>query len=171
MYSRKKVLQQVLGIMKRSDTISYFQQGVQPAATAYFDHQNIQMSPFQQPHYQLNQQHAQSNPCSGFVNYIISVPSYVFGAVYGAQQPAFNVTVQPVPSNQQVPLIEQVRPVEQIQGAGSFAVGSNQPDQAPVIGEKVKLPFLRTFSASIFFNYHRDSETMPIRIYCTDIPK
>jgi len=104
------------------------QQGAQPAATTYSNHQNIQMSSLQPPPYQPNQQRAQSNPCSDVVSFIINIPSYVFGTANGTQLSAINVNLQPVASNQQVPLTEQGRAVEQAQGVTSIAVGDTQPN-------------------------------------------
>jgi len=109
------------------------QQGAQPVAPTYSGHQNIQMSSFQPPPYQPNQQRAQSNPCSDVVSFIINIPSYVFGTANGTQLSAINVNLQPVTSNQQLPLTEQGRTAEQAQGALSVAAGRTQPSPAPVM--------------------------------------
>ena len=93
--------------------------------------------PNQQPAYHPNQQRAQNNPCSGFVSFVINIPSYVFGGANGPQLSAINVNVQPL-ADQQVPLIEQNRNAEQAQGATSVAIGGNQPHQAASTWEKVK---------------------------------
>jgi len=104
------------------------QQGAQPAVQGYSGHQNMQMSSFQPPSYQPNQQRAQSNPCSDVVSFIINIPSYVFGTTNGTQLSAINVNLQPVTSNQQTSLDQQGRTVEQVQGATGTAVGSAQPN-------------------------------------------
>ena len=92
----------------------------------------------QQTAYQPIQQRTQSNPCSGFVSFVINIPSYVFGAANGSQLSAINVNVRPFAYDQQVPLMGQDRSAEQAQGATSAAIGRSQPIQAPATRKKVK---------------------------------
>merc|ERR1712141_383242 len=103
------------------------QQARQPHTAPHYNYQNMQMSSFPPHSYASNpnqpmlntvvqsseasnMQGSESNPCSGLTSFVINIPSYIFG---GTQMSAINVNLQPVPLNQQVPLIAPERNIAQ----------------------------------------------------------
>ena len=147
--------------------VPFIKQVPRPNAPPAYNYQNIQMSSMQpgplqyNPNQPLlgtnvqapsthNAQPAYNNPCSGLVSFVINMPSYFFGGPNGAPLSAINVTVQPVPSNQQVPASEPARNVEQLQTAIADGAQQNLPRST---WEQVKLSSQYFFVAS----FHLDN--------------
>ena len=61
-----------------------------------------------------NMQGSQSNPCSGFVSFVVNIPAYIFGGATGTQLSAINLTVQPETVNQQTSATDQARNTRQV---------------------------------------------------------
>ena len=116
--------------------ILIIKQARQPYAAPHYNNQAMQMSSFPPHSYASNpnqpmlntvvqssaasnMQGSESNPCSGLASFVINIPSYIFG---GTQMSAINVNLQPVPLNQQVPLIAPERNIAQNQATTTVSI-------------------------------------------------